>query len=52
MLSARSPIDQAWLTNIALALVGLLLAGLCRQGVNEIHHFVIGFGLVAMCSTW
>ena len=21
---------------------------LCRQGVNEIHHFVIGFGLVAM----
>ncbi len=22
--------------------------GLCRQGVNEIHHFVIGFGLVAM----
>ena len=38
----------AWLTNSALALLGLLLVGLCRQGVNEIHHFVIGFGLVAM----
>jgi alpha-1,6-mannosyltransferase len=48
MLSARSPIDHAWLTNSALALLGLLLVGLCRQGVNEIHHFVIGFGLVAM----
>jgi alpha-1,6-mannosyltransferase len=48
MLNARSPIDQAWLTNSALALLGLLLVGLCRQGVNEIHHFVIGFGLVAM----
>ena len=48
MLSARSPIDQAWVTNSALALLGLLLLGLCRQGVNEIHHFVIGFGLVAM----
>ena len=48
MLSARSPIDQAWLTNSALALLGLLLVGLCRQGVNEIHHFVIGFGWVAM----
>jgi alpha-1,6-mannosyltransferase len=48
MLSARSPVDQAWLTNSALALLGLLLVGLCRQGANEIHHFVIGFGLVAM----
>ena len=48
MLSPRSPIDQAWLTNSALALLGLLLVGLCRQGVYEIHHFVIGFGLVAM----
>jgi alpha-1,6-mannosyltransferase len=48
MLSPRSPIDQAWLTNSALAVLGLLLVGLCRQGVYEIHHFVIGFGLVAM----
>jgi alpha-1,6-mannosyltransferase len=48
MLSPRSPIGQAWLTNSALALLGLLLVGLCRQGVYEIHHFVIGFGLVAM----
>ncbi len=48
MLSARSPVSQAWLTNSALALLGLLLVGLCRQGVYEIHHFVIGFGWVAM----
>src|SRR5580698_256716 len=48
MLSARSPIDQVWLTNSALALLGLSLMALCRQGVYEIHHFVIGFGLVAM----
>ena len=47
-MSARYPIDQPWLTNSALALLGLSLVGLCRQGVNEIHHFVIGFGLVAM----
>jgi alpha-1,6-mannosyltransferase len=39
---------SAWLTNGALALLGLLLLGLCGQGVREIHHFVIGFGLVAM----
>jgi len=37
-----------WVTNGALALLGLSLAGFCRQGVSEIHHFVIGFGLVAM----
>ena len=37
-----------WVTNSALALLGLFLLALCRQGVNEIHHFVIGFGLVAM----
>ena len=37
-----------WLTNAALALLGLWLLALCRQGVSEIHHFVIGFGLVAM----
>jgi len=48
VLSGRHPGGGAWLTNSALALVGLLLVGLCRQGVNEIHHFVIGFGLVAM----
>jgi alpha-1,6-mannosyltransferase len=35
-------------TNFALALLGLAMVALCRQGVNEIHHFVIGFGLVAM----
>ncbi|MGC2399433.1 MAG: glycosyltransferase 87 family protein [Acidobacteriaceae bacterium] len=35
-------------TNVALALLGLWLLALCRQGVNEIHHFVIGFGLVDM----
>ncbi len=47
-MSARYPIDRPWLTNSALALLGLVMIGLCRQGVNEIHHFVIGFGLVAM----
>ena len=35
-------------TNAALALLGLSLLAFCRQGVNEIHHFTIGFGLVAM----
>jgi alpha-1,6-mannosyltransferase len=40
--------QQPWVTNCALALLGLFLLALCRQGVNEIHHFVIGFGLVAM----
>src|SRR3984957_1667215 len=39
---------QPWATNSALALLGVSLVALCRQGVNEIHHFVIGFGLVAM----
>ena len=39
---------QPWVTNSALALLGLFLLALCRQGVDEIHHFVIGFGLVAM----
>ena len=39
---------QPWLTNCALALLGVSLVALCRQGVYEIHHFVIGFGLVAM----
>ncbi len=35
-------------TNSALALLALAMVALCRQGVNEIHHFVIGFGWVAM----
>ncbi len=35
-------------TNLALAVIGLALVALCRQGVSEIHHYVIGFGLVAM----
>jgi alpha-1,6-mannosyltransferase len=48
MLTQRYPGGRPWLTNSALALLGLLLLGLCRQGVSEIHHFVIGFGLVAM----
>jgi hypothetical protein len=39
---------QPWVTNSALAVLGLFLVALCRQGVSEIHHFVIGFGLVAM----
>jgi len=39
---------QPWVTNAALVLLGWGLVALCRQGVNEIHHFVIGFGLVAM----
>src|ERR1700733_10069032 len=38
---------ESW-TNAALAVLGLALVALCRQGVNEIHHFVIGFGLVDM----
>jgi hypothetical protein len=40
--------QQPWVTNSALALLGLFLLALCRQGVNEIHHYVIGFGLVDM----
>ena len=39
---------RPWMTNSVLALLGLTTMGFCRQGVNEIHHFVIGFGLVAM----
>src|SRR3984957_10279101 len=39
---------QALVTNRALALLGLAMVALCWQGVDEIHHFVIGFGLVAM----
>jgi alpha-1,6-mannosyltransferase len=35
-------------TNAALLLLGLWLLALCRQGVHEIHQFVIGFGLVDM----
>ena len=47
--SSRFGLDsQPWLTNVALSLLGLALVGLCRQGISEINHFVIGFGLVAM----
>jgi alpha-1,6-mannosyltransferase len=40
--------DRPWVTNSALVLLGALLLGFCHQGVLEIHHFVIGFGWVAM----
>jgi alpha-1,6-mannosyltransferase len=40
--------DRPWVTNSALVLLGALLLGLCHQGVLEIHHFIIGFGWVAM----
>jgi hypothetical protein len=46
MLTRR--LSPAWWTNAGLVLLGLALMLLCRQGVNEIHHFVIGFGLVDM----
>ena len=39
---------RPWLTNSVLALLGLAMIGFCNQGVREIHHFVIGFGMVAM----
>src|ERR1700729_3557763 len=39
---------QALVTNSALSLLGLAMVALSWQGVDEIHHFVIGFGLVAM----
>jgi alpha-1,6-mannosyltransferase len=35
-------------TNAALAVLGIWLLALCRQGVNEIHQYTIGFGLVDM----
>ena len=41
-------LTRPWLTNSLLALLGLAMIGFCRQGVAEINHFVIGFGLVAM----
>jgi hypothetical protein len=41
-------LTRPWLTNSVLALLGLAMIGFCRQGVAEIHHFVIGFGMVAM----
>src|SRR5882757_9042858 len=44
----HSIVNQPWFTNSVLALLGLWLIGLCRQGVLEIGHFIIGFGLVAM----
>ena len=39
---------QAWQTNILLALAGVYSILLCGQGVQEFHHYVIGFSLVAM----
>ena len=38
---------QPWVTNTALVLLGLALVAL-PPGRAEIHHFVIGFGWVAM----
>jgi alpha-1,6-mannosyltransferase len=35
-------------TNGALSLLGLTMIALSVEGVREIHHFVIGFGMVAM----
>ena len=48
MLIPRMQTRQSVVTNSALAVLGLAMVALCRQGVNEIHHYVIGFGLVAM----
>jgi hypothetical protein len=51
MLSCRKqgiPIDRAVADQQRACPAGTRAGGLCRQGVNEIHHFVIGFGLVAM----
>ena len=41
-------IIRPWWTNGALALLGLAMIGLSVQGVREFHHFIIGFGMVAM----
>ncbi len=35
-------------TNAALGFLGIALLAFSFQGVREIHHFIIGFGLVAM----
>ena len=40
--------SHGWVTNVALVLLGLSLMALCREGVKEIHHFVLGFSLIAM----
>ena len=48
MLIPRMQTRQSVVTNSALAVLGLAMVALCRQGVDEIHHYVIGFGLVAM----
>jgi alpha-1,6-mannosyltransferase len=48
MLIPHAKLSGSLATNLALALIGVLLMVLCHQGVAEIHHFVIGFGLVAM----
>jgi alpha-1,6-mannosyltransferase len=43
-----SATGRSWVTNSALAVLGLALIAFCFQGVSEIHHYTIGFGLVAM----
>jgi alpha-1,6-mannosyltransferase len=48
MMTEKRMLARPWATNTALVLLGALLLGLCRQGVLEIHHFIIGFGWVAM----
>ncbi|HTZ57483.1 MAG TPA: glycosyltransferase 87 family protein [Acidobacteriaceae bacterium] len=41
-------LSRTFVTNAALVLLGLWLLAFSREGVREIHHYVIGFGLVAM----
>ena len=48
VIAGRPRITDPWITNSILAVLGLSMMAFCRQGVNEIHHFTIGFGLVAM----
>jgi hypothetical protein len=48
MIGTLSLRAQPWQTNVALGLSGLLLVLLCRDGVTERHHYVIGFSMVAM----
>ncbi len=47
-MSTHSFRAQPWQTNSALLFMGLLLVYLCRDGVTEYHHYVIGFSMVAM----
>ncbi|WP_158615367.1 glycosyltransferase 87 family protein [Acidipila sp. EB88] len=39
----RQRARSAWLTNAALALLGIVYVELTRTGVHEFHHFVHGF---------